>query len=575
MDPRLPMREGLLLAVLATCVPITLGASAAIAQELPLPSQLEESLAWRADPEAALRRFRVRPVRGPAPHRELATVQRKPGDASDGAERMCRKKSTAEDVAIANDPSVLEIRPSLVTSPRRQDVVVMAYAGSGFSSAPGLRCFVSASFDRGQRWSESLRLPMISPTSECGAPALAYSPDGKYLYAAYQDQRSTTTFLTEDGSIVRSESDTDIVVTRSSDEGRTWTKPVLGLDGAAGSMTYRCTPAYPNGCVAIDWTAGSSFERPSLAAGADGCAESSVYVAATQFPENDLAAPPTTIVVARSLNRGTTWGSPRALDAGQAGSPAVITQGPRVATGPRGEVLVAWYHSGIDGPRFGVFEIRVRRSGNGGATWDPIVAAAAGELETAFSLGSRPYKRWWTTMFPAVVIDRDGRAHVVYTQDPEPLADTAEEGDIRYVSSPCPPYTSWSLPADVNDDGLGRAQGFASLATRRHGHTTIVEAVWEDTRLAPDSVPGLTASQARLFLYDVFHARLTPALGPEWSANRRVSDVSSVQNAANTNDRTALTSNDSGLVFAVWSDRRSKTGPTDRGDDLVGSRIAP
>ena len=128
---------------------------------------------------------------------------------------------------------------------------------------------------------------------------------------------------------------------------------------------------------------------------------------------------------------------------------------------------------------------------------------------------------------------------------------------------------------DVNDDGLGRAQGFASLATRRHGRHTVVEAVWEDTRLAPDSVPGTTPSDARLSLYDVFHARLASNLEPGWSGNRRVSDVSSQQNTANTNDRTAVAANDSGVVFAVWSDRRGKTGPTEAGDDLFGSRIAP
>jgi hypothetical protein len=128
---------------------------------------------------------------------------------------------------------------------------------------------------------------------------------------------------------------------------------------------------------------------------------------------------------------------------------------------------------------------------------------------------------------------------------------------------------------DVNDDGLGRAQGFASLATRRHGRTTIVEAVWEDTRLAPDSAPGLNPSQARLSRYDVFHSRLVPASGSGWSGNLRVSDASSTQNTNATNDRTALTANDSGVVFAVWSDRRQKALPTDAGDDLFGSRIAP
>jgi hypothetical protein len=568
------MRAPILLAVFATSAPFTAGVSSALAQDrLPMPPFLEESLAWRADPEIVLQAFTVRPAPAEASRRQAATHLARVPDGS-GIPR--RRKTTTEDVAIAADPAGLEVRPSLATSPRRQNVIVAAYTAAAFPTVPGVRCLASTSFDRGQRWSEPVRLPTLSPSSVCGTPSLAYSPDGKHLYAAYQDQRVTTTFLTSDGRLVRTESDTDVVLTRSRDDGETWTPPVRALDAVPLAIDYRCTPAYPDGCVVIDWTPGSSYDRPSLAPGEDAGEARSVYVAATRLPEGDFTAPPTTIVVAVSRDSGATWGPPQPLDTGQlagGGSPVVITQGPRVATGPRGALIVAWYHSGIDGPQFGSFDIRVRQSGDGGETWDPVVAAATAEHETGLFLGSRPYKRWWTTMFPAALIDREGRAHVVYTQDPEPLAATAEEGDIRYVTSTGPPFTSWSLPVDVNDDGLGRAQGFASLATRRHGRHTVVEAVWEDTRLAPDSAPGMSPAEAQLSLYDVFHARIVRRLGTGWSDNRRVSDASSVQNAANTNDRTALAANDSGVVFAVWSDRRSETGPLDPGDDLFGSRI--
>ena len=525
------MRARFLLAVIAMGVPGALGASGAMAQDyLPLPPEIEESLAWRADPETVLQAFRVRPVRGSAlDPRSATTLMRMNGATVDGGQPACRRnRKTTEDVPIADDPLGLEFRPSVVaTSPRRQDAVVTAFVGSGLPSASGFRCYVSRSLDRGRRWSEPLLLPMLSPASTCGAPALSYSPDGRHLYAAYQEQWSTTTFLTDDKTLVRLDGDSDVVVARSRDDGRTWTTPVRALDGALSSITYRCTPAYPDGCVIEEWIRGSAYERPSLAAGGDGCDASSLYVVSTQFPEEGYPTPPTLITLARSRNRGAAWDPPQTLDAGERSAPEVITQGPRVATGPRGEVLVAWYHSRDDGSRTGKFDIRVRRSGNRGQAWGPIAVAASEESETSESLGSGLYKRWWTTMFPSLVIDARRRAHIVYTHDPEPIATTAEEGDIRYVASPGPPYTEWSAPVDVNDDGMGRAQGFASLATRRHGHTTVVEAVWEDTRLAPDSVPGMTPPQAQLSLYDVFHARLIPALGAEWSGNRRVSDVSS------------------------------------------------
>ena len=111
-----------------------------------------------------------------------------------------------------------------------------------------------------------------------------------------------------------------------------------------------------------------------------------------------------------------------------------------------------------------------------------------------------------------------GRAHIVYVHNPEAGSTTAEEGDVRYLTSARAPYGEWSEPVTVNDDGPGRAQGFASLAARRHGRTTVVEAVWEDTRLAPDLPPG--PLQAQLYLYDIFHARLELGWDAAWFRER-------------------------------------------------------
>ena len=241
-------------------------------------------------------------------------------------------------------------------------------------------------------------------------------------------------------------------------------------------------------------------------------------------------------------------------------------QGGRVAAGAGGEVLVAWYDSGTDGARRGTFEIRTRRSGDNGKCWDDSVGAVVNEEELGLNLGPAPaLKSWWTGMFPGVAVDGDGRAHLVYTHDPEPGSETAEEGDIRYVASPCSPFRDWSSPVTVNDDGPGRAQGFPSLAVRRKGHSPILEVVWEDSRLAP--VGNL--------VYDIFHSRLLPERWFSWSCNRRVTDVSSTQDAVSTGERTGLAANHSGLIFAVWTDRRDKASTSDGEDDVYGSRIAP
>ena len=277
-------------------------------------------------------------------------------------------------------------------------------------------------------------------------------------------------------------------------------------------------------------------------------------------------APPTAILLARSPDGGRHWGARTALAEGVSGAPAVVVQGGRVAAGAGGEVLVAWYDSGSDGLRQGTFEIRTRRSGNHGECWDDAVSAVVNEGELGLNLGPVPaLKTWWTGMFPDAAVDGFGRAHLVYTQDPEPGQATAEEGDIRYVTSPRRPFCAWSSPVTVNDDGPGRAQGFPSLAVRRLGPFPILELVWEDSRLAP----------AGNLAYDIFHSRLLPGPWFSWSCNRRVTDVSSTQDASTTGDRTGLAVNRSGLIFAAWTDRRDKASTGDGEDDVYGSRIAP
>jgi hypothetical protein len=558
--------------------------------QLPLPPALAESLAWRQDSESVLRAFRV-PRR--LPGAPAATAVRTAGlrAAADHGPRLTRRSTrTLADVPIAVDPALVETQPSLAASPRRQDALVVTYVAAAYPDPPGTRCFVARSLDRGRTWKAPVRLPVLAPTNTCADPTVAYSQDGGHLYAAYRNTRTTSGFLPEDptGRLFRIESQTDIVVVHSRDDGNTWSSPVIALAAQPSSVTYTCNP-YP-ACALLDWTSGSSFERPSLAVGGSSferpslavggrgwCVEA-VHVAATRLADLDDEAPPTTIVVTRSRNLGRDWSAPLTLDSGQPAGPRVITQGPRVVTTQGRDVLVAWYHSGFDGWLAGDFEIRTSRSGDAGASWGPIVAAATDGSETPFTLGAplgtRPlYKKWWTTMFPDAVIDRDGRAHIVYAHDPEVGSATAEEGDIRYVTSARAPYGEWSEPVTVNDDGPGRAQGFASLAARRHGRTTAVEAVWEDTRLAPDLPPGVP--QAQLSLYDIFHARLELGRGATWSANVRVTDTSSTQSQTSAAGRTSVAANDSGVIFAAWIDRRAAVSPSDAASDVYGSRIDP
>jgi hypothetical protein len=351
------------------------------------------------------------------------------------------------------------------------------------------------------------------------------------------------------------------------DQGRTWSAPTVALDGEPWEVRYTCSLVPQPGCTTSEEVPGSDYERASIAVRD----RSNVYVTATWFTYFDGAAPPSAISFTRSSDSGASWSSPELLDSTVQDTFTEVVQGSQVAAGPGEGLLAAWYHPSDDGRRVGRFELRTRYSGDGGDTWDPVVTAVIDTDETGLWLGpGTTYKLWWTSMFPRLALEIGGRAHMVYTRDPDPGHDTAEEGDIRYVTSGAPPYDDWSVPETVNDDAgkEDRAQGFPSLAIRHGGRATIVDVIWEDTRLSPTDPDGDPAA-ANLY-YDVFHSWKTSGRSG-WTPDRRVTDESSIQSDLITSG-TSLAANDL-LLFGAWVDRRSWTAINQLGDDIYGGRI--
>lgn len=552
-----------------------------------LPAALLERLSWSDDPSQlasllGLKTLHGRPVSDAPASVLLRRVPRTFGPTFSRtfdrtATLAAADVSSVPDVPIGTNPSLTETRPSVAASPSELRVVVAAYGGFVYPDAPTRRCAVVRSVDGGRTFGPPVFLLRLGPTSACNDPVLAWSPNGQRLYAAYRDFKGGTEMLSPgpNGEIrYRPYADDDVVVSRSLDGGLTWSSPVLALDADPWSYVVTCTPGVSI-CDITDVDPGSSFERPSISTPLDGVGNQ-VYVTATRFAEQDLTVPPTAIAFGRSDNGGQSWSATEILDAGEAELP-ILVQGARAAGGRGGEVLVAWYHSGDDGHLVGDFEIRVRRSLTNGRTWGPVVVAARDASETGRDLGPFDYyKQWWPTMFPDVAVDRSGRAHIVYGHDPEAGNATAEEGDVRYVTSRRTPWTEWSAPITLNDDGPGRAQGYASLTVRHQGRQSVADVVWEDTRLTGDlPVVGSPAFSSPNQFYDIYHTRWLRAVGGgSWSVNQRVSDVSSRQDRAMSGGRTAVTANDL-VLFGVWTDRRTISSVDNRKQDVAGSRVQP
>ncbi len=140
--------------------------------------------------------------------------------------------------------------------------------------------------------------------------------------------------------------------------------------------------------------------------------------------------------------------------------------------------------------------------------------------------------------------DNKGTAHLAYAKFPATNILPTECGDIQYINSD-PPYSAWTAPITLNDDGPGHAQGFPTVAVGRNG---TVYVAWEDHRA--------DASNLYYDIYAVQKARQDTA----FSANVRVTDVSSLIYHDSNSD---LMGQHIGMAltgtspFLVWTDRRN------------------
>jgi hypothetical protein len=431
------------------------------------------------------------------------------------------------DVGIGTDPVGHENEPSVAANPKDKKMLV---AGSHFITAAAIRCVAYRSSDGGNTWSAAISMPQLTATSQCSDPVIAYNADGSRVFYAYMD--------------IKAGFDWDIVVNYSDDDGATWLPvPIIALDGNPAAFFY---------------------DKPWISTPQD---ESNwVYVTATQFSLIDGV--PDNIAFTRSSDSGASYSAPILLDSGLF---PVVVQGSRPEGGKNGEVIVAWYNSGPDGWLVGSFQIRTRLSTDNGASFAGINVAATDSTELPFWLGPAAfYHRWWGGMFPDVELTPGGSAHILYTHDPVAGSANEEDGDVRYVTSSASPYTSWSTPATVNDDGLVRAQGYAALDVEGGGQASAVNAMWEDHRLSPE-VPIVFPNSSNLY-YDQFSSRKVPGV-PGWMENIRVSDMSSIVDFVFIGDYVDLTS--SNKLFGIWTDRRDKASIFDFEDDVYGSEITP
>jgi hypothetical protein len=365
-----------------------------------------------------------------------------------------------------------------------------------------------------------------------------------------------------------------VAVTRSYDEGITWSSPAT----VVASPDY----GYTSGCENCwDW-------KPRMAV--DGSPSSPragnlyvVWVHKDESPGSPQNA--TKIRFARSTNGGESFDDPVDL----AGpilytSPRVIGF-PTITVAPDGAIYVAYYDSLTDGGTgpgwngywgwgwtgkgsqgFGNFQIVVKKSVDGGVTWttpgSPSPLAEAGFWWNY----TKTFPGWWgvslalpptwfdatSTMMPVITAGPNGYVYIVTTAK----GTVANSSNIVFLRS-MNGGAAWSAPLTVNDDGSGRDHFFPSITVQKDN---VIHVTFADRRNDPADIA-----------YDIYYAVSTD-LGASFSANQRVTDAQSdprcgfippnqygppgQDEGAWIGGNFGLSSNDQ-YVTAVWTDTRS------------------
>ncbi len=270
---------------------------------------------------------------------------------------------------------------------------------------------------------------------------------------------------------------TGIYVQKSTDGGVSWSPPVIAIDSASAYFEDKQM-------IVLDKYPGPTYGN--------------IYIAWARFTA-DLSS--SLIYSLSSVNGGASYEPPVRV------SEAAGVQWPVPATGPNGDLFIAWF-------RYFPRGIYMDRSTDMGQTFgsDVLVtslAASAGEING----------RILVFPFPAFVIDNNPISPYISNMYIAYMDDAGPDMDIFFIRS-TDNGLDWSTRIRLNDDddGNGADQFHPWLSVDERG---VIHAVFYDRRLdVPDNL-----------LFDLFYTRSTDG-GLTWSANERITTVSSNPNEA-------------------------------------------
>ncbi len=297
---------------------------------------------------------------------------------------------------------------------------------------------VSYSADGGSTWRQSRLSTYPGVLATSGDPVVAAGPNNRFYHA----------FLA--GNAL---GQSTIGVARSENGGASWSAPT----NATATVTGTLGGFHDKEWMAVDNNPASRFRG-------------NVYVSWTMFGPQTSS-----IRFVRSTDGGLTWSQALALTelSPEDNLAEQVVQGSFIATGPGGEVYVAWYDSRVSG-------IRLRKSVDGGATFsDPVTALSpVGFTFSVFLTGN-----FDVPAFPQIAVDSSsgpGRGTVYVTAN---ALTGAGHMDV-FLTRSSDGGATWSAPLRVNNDATTTDQFMPAIAVAENGNVGVA---FYDRRNDPDN----------------------------------------------------------------------------------------
>jgi hypothetical protein len=359
------------------------------------------------------------------------------------ASKAGRERALFSDRPVSNSDDIVEFGPSIAARPNNANIVVAAYWDVGNHLS-----YSRTSNDKGETWSDPKLLPARFTDDDVFNPVIRYAPNSAYLYAVYESRRS-------DNSV------NDIVISRSTNNGATWSAPkVVFTSGDYDSDGYTDWVSSPS--VDVHYFAGTSAANPY------------VFVTCTVL-ENDGGS---RVLFRRSVNSASSLDA-AAWELWATDDPGFVG-GVKAIGGRSGDVLVTTFATDYYYETTYPFYIVSWSSTTNGASWANSASSWGNYYQLPIWLGpNESYGAWGRQgMFPQLTMTPGGVAYVAYAADPvEGSADT-EDGDIYIIKSPRP-YSTWSRPENLTED-VGGSQGYPAIGMKKTSNGTVVFVVYED-----------------------------------------------------------------------------------------------